>query len=131
MTASTETLSYRVEVVGTQKAVSDLGAVDASLHKFQQSGVASAAAARQMADNSDYASTHLSKLTDNLFAAATVRPINAKAVSELAEYANLSEASVRRLAEGMRQVEREKAFRQLADDAGLSHMQLVLRPSNK
>lgn len=124
MTASTETLSYRVEVVGTQKAVSDLGAVDASLHKFQQSGVASAAAARQMADNSDYASTHLSKLTDNLFAASTVRPINAKAVSELAEYANLSEASVRRLAEGMRRVEREKAFRQLADDAGLSHMQL-------
>lgn len=125
MAASTETLSYKVQVVGAQQAVSDLGAVDASLHKFQQSGVASAAAARQMAAGSDHASTHLAKLTDNLFAAATVRPVNSKAVAELAQYANLSEASVRRMAEGMQRVERNKAFRQLADDAGMSHLQVA------
>lgn len=95
--AHEEGIAYKITVEGSQKAATDLAVVEAGFQKIQRAAALS----------------------------ATASPIDKSSVAELAKGVKLSESSIIRLIDSMRNVEKERAFRQLADDAGLSHMQLA------
>ena len=130
MTGNTTTVGIEVRADGTQEAARDLAAVDASLQKIR-TGLGgtvqpAGAAAQGLADvgaSAKKAAEHLGSVSK--FASTAKFD---KLVSDLGAMGvklNTSSLHAQKLAKAMQQVERERAFQQLAADANLSTLQLA------
>ena len=98
----TTTVGIEVRADGTQEAARDLAAVDASIRKVGKG---------------------LGEAAQYIGSAKLEKPI--AGLDELAAKCNISSRHMQNLARMMREVERERAFRQLAQDANLSTLQLA------
>lgn len=107
--AHTESISYKITVEGSQKAVTDLAAVDARIDRAAASARTGAAAFGQL---SKFASTaHVGRLADSF--------------KDTGVSVNAASRHVEDLAARMQRVARDRAFQQLAGDANLSALQLA------
>ena len=98
----TTTVGIEVRADGTQEAARDLAVVDASIRKVGKG---------------------LGEAAQYIGSAKLEKPI--AGLDELAAKCNVSSRHMQNLARMMREVERERAFRQLAQDANLSTLQLA------
>lgn len=96
------TVGIEVRADGTQEAARDLAVVEASIRKVGKG---------------------LGEAAQYIGSAKLEKPI--AGLDELAAKCNVSSRHMQNLARMMREVERERAFRQLAQDANLSTLQLV------
>lgn len=130
MTGNTTTVGIEVRADGTQEAARDLAAVDASLQKIR-TGLGgtvqpAGAAAQGLADVGASAKKAAENLGSVSKFASTAK--FDKLVSDLGAMGvklNTSSLHAQKLAKAMQQVERERAFQQLAADANLSTLQLA------
>lgn len=144
MTGGTTTVGIEVRADGTQEAARDLAAVDASLKKIQTdlggtaqpAGVAAqgleqlGAAGKSAGAGLGAVGASAKKAAEGLgsvskFASSAKFD---KVVSDLGAMGvklNTSSLHAQKLAKAMQQVERERAFQQLAADANLSTLQLA------
>ena len=98
----TTTVGIEVRADGTQEAARDLAVVEASIRKVGKG---------------------LGEAAQYIGSAKLEKPI--AGLDELAAKCNVSSRHMQNLARMMREVERERAFRQLAQDANLSTLQLA------
>ena len=98
----TTTVGIEVRADGTQEAARDLAVVEASIRKVGKG---------------------LGEAAQYIGSAKLEKPI--AGLDELAAKCNISSRHMQNLARMMREVERERAFRQLAQDANLSTLQLA------
>ena len=98
----TTTVGIEVRADGTQEAARDLAVVEASIRKVGKG---------------------LGEAAQYIGSAKLENPI--AGLDELAAKCNVSSRHMQNLARMMREVERERAFRQLAQDANLSTLQLA------
>ena len=130
MAGNTTTVGIEVRADGTQEAARDLAAVDASLQKIR-TGLGgtvqpAGAAAQGLADVGASAKKAAENLGSVSKFASTAK--FDKLVSDLGAMGvklNTSSLHAQKLAKAMQQVERERAFQQLAADANLSTLQLA------
>ena len=144
MTGSTTTVGIEVRADGTQEAARDLAVVDASLKKIQAdlgetaqpAGVAAqgfeqlGAAGRSAGAGLGAVGASAKKAAEGLGSVSKFASTAKfdKVVSDLGTMGvklNTSSLHAQKLARAMQQVERERAFQQLAADANLSTLQLA------
>lgn len=144
MTGSTTTVGIEVRADGTQEAARDLAVVDASLKKIQTdlggtaqpAGVAAqgleqlGAAGKSAGAGLGAVGASAKKAAEGLGSVSKLAASAKfdKVVSDLGAMGvklNANSLHARKLAKAMQQVERERAFQQLAADANLSTLQLA------
>ena len=144
MTGSTTTVGIEVRADGTQEAARDLAVVDASLKKIQTdlggtaqpAGVAAqgleqlGAAGKSAGAGLGAVGASAKKAAEGLGSVSKFASTAKfdKVVSDLGAMGvklNANSLHAQKLAKAMQQVERERAFRQLAADANLSTLQLA------